>query len=286
MSTRKAFLPLNLALMLTFPVQARNIGGNVYKMCRNDIFTDYENRNVKKIVTETNGDGTFQAEDLGVWLRNTGIYDISLLREEDNYLKEEFYSFQQERVDDAYYYNEDASYVDFTCLVKAGDVITASDTETETVERVEIDGSFTTRTETTVNVNALLPAVLVPRTAEGETGEKSSQTICITGEMEFVFESIIFDGENSSIEITCGNGVPEDSEYYLEGTDDTGKMVKYRMNRLENTKAIFTNEEGQGVSRQASSADLQLYKYETDNDISEQKEEYTKIGEMFCMILS
>ena len=54
----------------------------------------------------------------------------------------------------------------------------------------------------------------------------------------------------------------------------------------ENTKAIFTNEEGQGVSRQASSADLQLYKYETDNDISEQKEEYTKIGEMFCMILS
>lgn len=162
MIARRICLALALAAVLMVPVKARNIGGNVYKMCRNDVFTDYENRNVKKIVTEINGDGTFQAEDLGVWLRDTGIYDISLLREEGGYLKEEFYSFRQERVDDAYYYNEDASYVDFTCLVKAGDVITVSDTERETVERVEIDGSFTTRTETTVNVNALLPAVGAP----------------------------------------------------------------------------------------------------------------------------
>lgn len=286
MRRKNVLLFLPLALMLTMPVQARKIEGNVYKVCRNGVFTDYENGNVKKIVTMLNEDGTFQAEDLGAWLRGEDIYDISLLREEGGYFKEELYSLRQERVKDAYFFDKDASYIDFFNLLKEGDVITASDTEIETVESVELDGSFTTRTEAVADVNGLLPAVLVPRTMAGKPGEKSGQIISITEEMDFTFEGITFDGENSFIEIICENGLQEDAEYCLTGTDDTGKTVKYYMSSMEDEKAVFTSETEQGISQQASSAELQLYKYEPQGDRSEAEAgESSKVGEMFCMIL-
>ena len=129
-------------------VEAKNIGEDTYQVCRNDIFIDYDEYNCKKIVTEIKDDGSFIAVDLGDWLREHDIYDISVEEDEDTGYKKVVYERNQEKEEnDEFYCTEDTSYIDFEHLVYEGDVISYTDTTVEEVTKVRSDGSFCTQVE-------------------------------------------------------------------------------------------------------------------------------------------
>ena len=116
--TMMVFSALLMSCFLAVPAEAKSIENSTYRVCKNDIFIDYDQLNCKKIVTKVKDDGSFTAIDLGEWL-------------------EEFYD------------SEDTSCIDFQGLVYEGDVIRSTDSFQETVTEVSFDGSFYTETEMT-----------------------------------------------------------------------------------------------------------------------------------------
>ena len=60
------------------PVAAKNVENNTYQICRNDIFIDWYQLNCKKIISEIKDDGCYIAVNLGDWLKEQDIYDISV----------------------------------------------------------------------------------------------------------------------------------------------------------------------------------------------------------------
>ncbi len=129
--------------------QAKNIDNNIYRVCKNDIFTDFGQLNCKKIVTELKNDGSFAAMDLGKWIKENHIFDISVVEESDNLsLKKMYYERNPEKEkNDEFYDTDDTSYIYFDGLVQEGDVISYTDSLIETVTKVEFDGSFYTQVD-------------------------------------------------------------------------------------------------------------------------------------------
>lgn len=154
--TRMMFLILLMSCFLAVSVEAKSIEKDTYRVCKNDIFIDYDQLNCKKIVTEIKGDGSFTAVDLGEWLEEQDIYDISIIKDDENTgYKKTFYERNPEKESaDEFYDSENTSYIDFQGLVYAGDVIRSTDSFRETVTEVNFDGSFYTETEMTIDLYA------------------------------------------------------------------------------------------------------------------------------------
>ena len=136
---------------LAISVEAKSIEKDTYRICKNEIFIDYDQLNCKKIVTEVKDDGAFIVVDLGEWLEEQDIYDISVIEDDENTgYKTMFYERNLEKeASDEFYDSEDTSYIDFQGLVYEGDVIRSTDSFQETVTEVSFDGSFYTETEMT-----------------------------------------------------------------------------------------------------------------------------------------
>ena len=140
---------LLMSCFLSIPAGAKSIEKDTYRVCKNDIFIDYDQLNCKKIVTEIEDDGSFIAVDLGEWLAERDIYDISVIEDDENAgYKKMFYerNLEKEKADE-FYDSEDTSYINFQGLVYVGDVIRITDSFRETVTEVSFDGSFYTETE-------------------------------------------------------------------------------------------------------------------------------------------
>lgn len=142
---------LLMSCFLAIPAEAKSIGKDTYRVCKNDIFIDYDQLNCKKIVTGIKDDGSFTAVDLGEWLEERDIYDISVIEDDENTgYKKMFYERNPEKeASDQFYDSEDISYINFQGLVYVGDVIRNTDSFRETVTEVSFDGSFYTETEMT-----------------------------------------------------------------------------------------------------------------------------------------
>lgn len=142
-------LALAVCSFLTIPAEAKCIEKDTYRVCKNDIFIDYDQLNCKKIVTEIKDDGSFIAADLGDWLREQDIYDISVVEDNESYgYKKLFYERNPEKEEaDEFYDSEDTSYIHFRGLMYEGDVISYTDTTIEKVTGVDFDGSFYTQVE-------------------------------------------------------------------------------------------------------------------------------------------
>ena len=136
---------------LAISVEAKSIEKDTYRICKNEIFIDYDQLNCKKIVTEVKDDGAFIVVDLGEWLEEQDIYDISVIEDDENTgYKTMFYERNLEKeASDEFYDSEDTSCIDFQGLVYEGDVIRSTDSFQETVTEVSFDGSFYTETEMT-----------------------------------------------------------------------------------------------------------------------------------------
>lgn len=80
------------------PVAAKNVENNTYQICRNDIFIDWYQLNCKKIISEIKDDGCYIAVNLGDWLKEQDIYDISVTgdNESEGY-KEMYYERNPEK---------------------------------------------------------------------------------------------------------------------------------------------------------------------------------------------
>lgn len=145
------FSALLMSCFLAVPAEAKSIGKDTYRVCKNDIFIDYDQLNCKKIVTEVKDDGSFTAVDLGEWLEEQDIYDISVIEDDENTgYKKTFYERNPEKeASDEFYDSEDTSYINFQGLVYVGDVIRSTDSSRETVTEVSLDGSFYAETEMT-----------------------------------------------------------------------------------------------------------------------------------------
>lgn len=144
------FSALLTSCFLSLPAEAKSIEKDTYRICKNDIFIDYDQLNCKKIVTEIKDDGSFIAIDLGDWLAEQDIYDISVIEDDQSAgYKKMFYERNLEKEqDDDFYDSENTSYINFPGLVYEGDVIRSTDSLRETVTKVSFDGSFYTETET------------------------------------------------------------------------------------------------------------------------------------------
>ena len=83
---KKEKIVITIALVVSCitatPVAAKNVENNTYQICRNDIFIDWYQLNCKKIISEIKDDGCYIAVNLGDWLKEQDIYDISVT--EDN----------------------------------------------------------------------------------------------------------------------------------------------------------------------------------------------------------
>ena len=78
------FSALLMSCFLAVPAEAKSVEKDTYRVCKNDIFIDYDQLNCKKIVTEVKDDGSFTAVDLGKWLEEQDIYDISVIEDDEN----------------------------------------------------------------------------------------------------------------------------------------------------------------------------------------------------------
>lgn len=147
---KKKKIVIIMALMVNCiavtPVVAKNIEGDIYQICRNDIFIDYDQLNCKKIVSEIKEDGCFTAINLGDWLKEQGIYDISVIEDhESEGYKKMYYERNPEKEEkDKFYDTDDTAYIPFGSLVYEGDVISYTDSFIETVTEVEENGDFYT----------------------------------------------------------------------------------------------------------------------------------------------
>ena len=140
-----------MSCFLAVPAEAKSVEKDTYRVCKIDIFIDYDQLNCKKIVTEVKNDRSFTAADLGEWLEEQDIYDISVIEDDENTgYKTMFYERNLEKeASDEFYDSEDTSCIDFQGLVYEGDVIRSTDSFQETVTEVSFDGSFYTETEMT-----------------------------------------------------------------------------------------------------------------------------------------
>ena len=75
---------LLMSYFLAVPAEAESVEKDTYRVCKNDIFIDYDQLNCKKIVTEVEDDGSFTAVDLGEWLEEQDVYDISVIEDDEN----------------------------------------------------------------------------------------------------------------------------------------------------------------------------------------------------------
>ena len=66
---------------LAISVEAKSIEKDTYRICKNEIFIDYDQLNCKKIVTEVKDDGAFIVVDLGEWLEEQDVYDIFVIED-------------------------------------------------------------------------------------------------------------------------------------------------------------------------------------------------------------
>ncbi len=82
--TMMFFSALLMSCFLVVPAEAKSIENGTYRVCKNDIFIDYDQLNCKKIVTKVKDDGSFTAIDLGEWLEEQDIYDISVIEDDEN----------------------------------------------------------------------------------------------------------------------------------------------------------------------------------------------------------
>ena len=82
--TMMVFSALLMSCFLAVPAEAKSIENSTYRVCKNDIFIDYDQLNCKKIVTKVKDDGSFTAIDLGEWLEEQDIYDISVIEDDEN----------------------------------------------------------------------------------------------------------------------------------------------------------------------------------------------------------
>ena len=64
-----------MSCFLAVLAEAKSVEKDTCRVCKNDIFIDYDQLNCKKIVTEVKDDGSFIATDLGEWLVEQDIYD-------------------------------------------------------------------------------------------------------------------------------------------------------------------------------------------------------------------
>lgn len=119
-------------------------GGKQYKFLKNRIFYDFDNLNVKKIVTKVMSDGNFMAEDLGTWLKKQDVYRISVVEDNGEDKKLYYESIPENQARDKYFSAKDGETVYFDWLVSEGEVITATYSCFEEVLLVEEDGSFYT----------------------------------------------------------------------------------------------------------------------------------------------
>ena len=134
------FSALLMCFSLTTQTEAKNIGEDIYQVCKNDIFTDHSEFNCKKIVT---------AIDLGEWLKKQNIYDISVVEDnEDTGVKKLLYERNLNKEEkNEFYDSEDTSYIYFDDLVHEGDIIHYTEKIVEEVTEVNGDGSFYTQVE-------------------------------------------------------------------------------------------------------------------------------------------
>ena len=96
--TMMIFSALLMSCFLAVPAEAKSVEKNTYRVCKNDIFIDYEQLNCKKIITEVKDDGSFTAVDLGEWLEEQDIYDISVSEDDENTgYKKTFYERNPEK---------------------------------------------------------------------------------------------------------------------------------------------------------------------------------------------
>lgn len=104
----------------------------------------YAYGSVKQIVTKVNADGTFCAEDLGIWLKKQDVYDISVLEEDGNYKKLLYKSRPENQQRKEFEPSDDTDILYFDMLVVPGEDIIFQGGYIETVDEVYSDGSFTT----------------------------------------------------------------------------------------------------------------------------------------------
>lgn len=129
------------------PVAAKNVENNTYQICRNDIFIDWYQLNCKKIISEIKDDSCYIAVNLGDWLKEQDIYDISVTEDnESEGYKKMYYERNPEKEEkDEFYDTDDTAYIPFERLVSEGDVISYTDSSIETVTEVEENGDFYTK---------------------------------------------------------------------------------------------------------------------------------------------
>lgn len=150
---KKAALTLSLLTALgAMPVQAKSLGDGLFRIDRYDVFTLFDASvypHEKRVVTEVAGDGTFDTENVSDFLRSTGLYEITEVRTEADvqgeiYDRELCYTFLPDQAEEGYWEEEQLTPLFFSCIVSLGDVIKATDDETETVTRLGDDGCFYT----------------------------------------------------------------------------------------------------------------------------------------------
>lgn len=150
---RKTALTLSLLTALcAMPVQAKELGDGLYQIDRYDVFTLFDTSGYpheKRVVTEIAGDGTFRAENVSDFLQSTGLYEITEVQTETDvqgepYERELCYTFLPEQAREGYWEEEQLTPLFFSCIVSLGDVIKATDDETETVTSLGDDGCFYT----------------------------------------------------------------------------------------------------------------------------------------------
>ena len=73
-----------MSCFLAVPAEAKSVEKDTYRVCKSDIFIEYDQLNCKKIVTKVKDDGSFTAIDLGEWLEEQDIYDISVIEDDEN----------------------------------------------------------------------------------------------------------------------------------------------------------------------------------------------------------
>lgn len=152
---KKEKIVITIALVVSCitatPVAAKNVENNTYQICRNDIFIDWYQLNCKKIISEIKDDGCYIAVNLGDWLKEQDIYDISVTEDnESEGYKEMYYERNPEKEEkDEFYDTDDTAYIPFERLVYEGDVISYTDSSIETVTEVEENGDFYTKITST-----------------------------------------------------------------------------------------------------------------------------------------
>lgn len=104
----------------------------------------YDNAGAKQIVTKVKADGTFCAEDLGIWLKKQDVYDISVLEEDGNCKKLLYKSNLENQQREEFEPTDDTEYLYFDMLVVPEEYIIYEGGYIEIVDEVYSDGSFTT----------------------------------------------------------------------------------------------------------------------------------------------